>query len=138
MNPSLEQLAQTLLWSETDHSDSSGGEPLDANFDTCDIEAASLDELHKRFQQFVSKAEAKITEVKGSSWGSIDDFYTGTCADGYYLEHDYILTVNGHGCGFWEKDDWDPEVGEILTALARQENEIHCFIQNNQVHIEFI
>ena len=143
MNPSLLQLAATLLWSENDNSTHEGGEPFDKNYDVCDIEEASLNELHRRFQAFVDKAEAEITKLKGSDWGSIDDFYTGSGTGGFYLEQDYIMTVNGHGCGFWEESDWEPKVGRILTDLASQDKEIHCFTdhvdhgQDGRVYIEF-
>lgn len=137
MNPSLQQLAATLLRSETDNSDPSGGKPLDANFAVSDFDKESLSKLHQRFQAFVSKAEAEITKIKGSDWSSIDDFYTGSGFGGFYLEHDYIMTVNGHGCGFWEKHDWEPEVGKILTDLARQEKELHCTAGSETVCIDF-
>jgi len=130
MNPSLQQLAATLLWSENDNSTPQGGEPFDSNYGVSDIDKASLDQLHKKFQAFVDKAEAEITKLKGSDWSSIDDFYTGSGTGGFYLEHDYIMTVNDHGCGFWEEEDWEPEVGKILTDLARQEQQIHCFTDN--------
>lgn len=137
MNPSLQQLAITLLWSENDDSTPQGGEPFDESYSVDDIDSESLGKLHQNFQAFVTKAEAEITRSKGSDWSSIDDFYTGSGTGGFYLEHDYIMTVNGHGCGFWEKYDWEPEVGKILTDLARQEKEIHCFDQDGKVYIEF-
>ena len=137
MNPSLQQLALTLLWSENDNSTPQGGEPFDSNYDVYDIDKASLDQLHKKFQAFVDKAEVEITQLKGSDWSSIDDFYIGSGTGGFYLEHDYIMTVNGHGCGFWEEYDWEPEVGKILTKLAKQDPEIHCFVAEDSVHIEF-
>ena len=138
MNPSLQQLAATLLGSETDDSDPSGGKPLDANFTVSDFDKESLSKLYQRFQAFVSKAEAEITKIKGSDWSSIDDFHTGSGFGGFHLEHDYIMTVNGHGCGFREKHDWEPEVGKILTKLAKADSEIHCFIDENSVYIEFV
>lgn len=137
MNPSLQQLAVTLLWSESDGSTPQGGEPFDRNYSVCDIDKTSLDKLHQKFQAFVNKAEDKITKLKGSDWSSIDDFYTGSGTGGFYLEHDYILTVNRHGCGFWEESDWEPEVGRILTDLAHQEQEINCYAQDGKVYVEF-
>lgn len=143
MNPSLQQLAATLLWSETDNSTPEGGEPFDANYDVYDIEGASLNELHQKFEAFFSKAEAEIRKLKGSDWSFIEDFYTGSGTGGFNLEHDYIMTVNGHGCGYWEKSYWEPEVGKILTDLARQEKKIHCFTdhvdhgRDGKVYIEF-
>jgi len=135
MNPSVKQLAETLLFSECDRD--GDDEPLDSRFRPEDIDGGSLSELHKRFQKFLSEAEAEITKLKGDSWSSIEEFYTGSDRSGYQLEHDYIMTVNGHGCGFWETSDWLPEVGDILTRLAREEKQIGCFVKDETVHIEF-
>lgn len=135
MNPSVKQLAETLLWSEYDRD--GDDEPLDSKFSPEDIDSKSLSELHQRFQKFLSEAEAKITKLKGDGWSSVEDFYTGSAKSGYQLEHDYIMTVNGHGCGFWETSDWLPEVGDILTKLAKEEKQISCWVKDETVHIEF-
>lgn len=138
MNPSLERLVRTLLWSETDNSDESGGEPLDANYDITDVDEKSLAELNKRFQSFVEEAEKALTEKFGDEWGSIDDFYTGSASGGFYTEHDFIMTVNGHGCGFWEKGDWQDDVSDILTRLAKKQGEIDAYVgDNGRVHFGF-
>lgn len=126
MNSSLEHLVTTLLWSETDNSDEAGGEPLDKNYCIDDVDAASLLELNKRFQAFVDKAEEILTARLGDNWSSIDDFYIGSANSAFQTEHDYIMTVNGHGCGFWEKGDWEQPVGDILAGLAKQQTEIHA------------
>lgn len=138
MNPSLQQLAETLLRSETDNSTPSGGYPLDKNFSVLDFDKKSLSELHQKFEVFVDKAEAEITKLKGSDWSSIEDFYTGPHCNGHCLEHDFIATVNEYGCGFWEDNDWEPEVGEILTRLAKQELPIHCFVEGKTIYLDFI
>lgn len=134
MNPSLQALVETLLWSETD----SEGCFLDRDFTEQDVDAASLSELHKRFQAFLSKAETEVTALKGSNWSSIEDFYTGSGLSAFQLERDYVFTVNGHGCGFWEKDDWEPEVSKLLTRLAKAETPIHCVVDNGKVFMEFL
>lgn len=40
--------------------------------------------------------------------------------------HDFWLTRNGHGCGFWD-GDW-PEVGDKLTAIAKQFPEVTAYL----------
>lgn len=137
MNPSLEQLIETLFWSETDNADETGGEPLDANYDITDVDEASLAGLHKHFQSFVKEAEKELTERFGDKWSSIDDFYTGSASGGFYTEHDFILTANRHGCGFWEKGDWQDGVGDILTRLAQKYGEINTVVgDNGKVYID--
>lgn len=138
MNPSLRQLAETLLWSETDNSTESGGEPLDKNYTPEDIDADSLQELSRHFQSFVEEAEQLIAQKISNDWSSIDDFYTGSVSGAYQTEHDFILTANGHGCGFWEEDDWPKEVGEILTSLAKKHSEIHADVgDDGKVYLSF-
>ena len=138
MNPSLQHLAATILWSEFDNSTPSGDEPLDENYGIQDFDPESLAILSQKFQAFVSRAEAAITEATGSAdWTSIDEFYIGPSSSDYQTEHDYIMTVNGHGCGFWEEHDWEPGVGTILTNLTKQDREIHAFVQDGKVYLEF-
>lgn len=139
MNPSLEQLVETLLCVTNDESTDSGGTTLDHNYTIYDIDKDSLAELHRRFQVFVAKAEAAITEVAGDEWTSIDDFYIGAGRSSYHLEHDYIMTVNEAGCGFWEKYDWQPEVGSILTDLAKESPPISVTIgDDSKLYLNFI
>lgn len=136
MNPSLRQLAETLLWSTSDNSSPSGGEPLDRSHTVEDIDKESLELLDRRFAEFVNKAEPLIKELKGSDWSSIDEFYTGRGSGDYQTEIDYILTVNETGSGFWEADDWEPEIGAILANLARSETPFYAFSDNGKVHVE--
>ncbi len=40
--------------------------------------------------------------------------------------HDFWLTRQGHGAGFWD-GDWPEEIGEKLTALAEQFGQVDCY-----------
>ena len=42
--------------------------------------------------------------------------YAG-CSPDEYAGHDFWLTRNGHGCGFWD-GDWTEPAAEILTKAA--------------------
>lgn len=115
MNASLYQLVQTLLWSSIDDD----GHPLD----TCDYtpSAELLAKLETEFAQFVERAEW-IPGFQG------EDHFIGPVNGGKNLEHDYILTRNGHGCGFWEKDEWEPIYGAALTDICREMGEIEAYV----------
>lgn len=130
MNPSLSQLLATLLWIRLVESDESD-DYLDSKYNTTDFLPASRDALWRRFQAFISKAEEQITAKMGSGWASIDDFYTGGSSGGFHVEHDYIMTVNRTGCGFWDRSDWAEPVGDILDALAKQETEIKVYVDDH-------
>jgi hypothetical protein len=41
--------------------------------------------------------------------------------------HDFLLTRNGHGCGFWD-GDWPEEAGERLTAAAEKCGEFNLYV----------
>jgi hypothetical protein len=127
MNPSLQSLVETLLWSENDNSNECGGEPLDTNYCFTDVDEACLAELYQRFQDFVSEAEQLLAAKFGDEWSSIDDFYIGCASGDYQAEHDYIMTVNEHGCGYWD-GDWQDGVGEILCNLARKKPPIYAMV----------
>ena len=90
---------EAALWSSMDESDEQGGEPLDANYGLDDIAPETL---------------ASILEVcKAFQKDHADDI-------GGELEragHDFWLTRNGHGAGFWD-GDWDDEVGRRLTEAS--------------------
>ena len=74
------------LWSSTDNSDDSGGDPLDDNYGTDDIEPAT-------FAAMVADCEAFMQANKRDLRGmNIEQ-----------AGHDFWLTRNGHGAGFWDR-----------------------------------
>jgi hypothetical protein len=49
--------------------------------------------------------------------------------------HDFWLTRNGHGTGFWDRDNG--EVGKKLTEQAKKYRELHLFVDaNNKVDMD--
>ena len=117
MKLSTQQLISTLLWSSTDDD----GEPLDR------VDAQPSPELIARleadWEQFEPAAMAILQDDP-------DDAWLGTCSDPDWdadsqLAHDFILTRNGHGAGFWD-GDW--EHGDELTALAQRFAEIEPYV----------
>ena len=135
---SLRALVASLLWSENDNSDEYGGQPLDSNYDIDDIDSDSLNKLEARYRAFVEKAEQQLDAKFGDEFCSIEDFYTGSNNSEYQVEHDYIMTVNGHGCGFWEKHDWQDGAREILVKLAESEPELHAEVgDDGKIYLNF-
>ena len=90
-----------MLWAETDSSTPSGGEPLDSNYDLDDLAPIASATARRECRDFQRGAEGLITGKEEQAG------------------HDFWLTRNGHGAGFWDR----PEVygktnAEILTRLA--------------------
>jgi hypothetical protein len=127
MNPTLFALIETLLWCSNDEEDV----PLDRNYSFFDVDSSSLEKLYCEYQAFVNIAETAITKKIGDQWESIDDFYDLIHPSDNQTEHDYILTRNHHGAGFWD-GDWSPEVSNILTEAAQMQKEITAYVGDDK------
>lgn len=46
--------------------------------------------------------------------------------------HDFWLTRNGHGAGFWD-GDWSEEIGERLTESAHSFGESDCYVGDDDM-----
>ncbi len=93
-NVILEHYLNCALWSSTDDNDN----PLDENYDIDDIDQSAKDESLEDINGFLDIA--------------------GTLLDGQTDEqigHDFWLTRNGHGAGFWDRG---LEHGDELTKLC--------------------
>ncbi len=91
-----------LLWCEKDLDTS---EPLDTHHDVSDLHASALASLRDDFKQFLQDNANDLIEAK--------DTY------GYTLDqagHDFILSRNGHGAGFFDRGL--EEIGDRLQKAA--------------------
>lgn len=100
-----------LLWSSTDDNE----EPLDQNYDRNDLAQEALDTIDTDCKKFLTLAIEMLddcTHTYDSRWDIME-----------LAGHDFWLTHNGHGAGFWD-GDWTHEeiesVGDKLTDLAKQ------------------
>lgn len=104
---------ECALWSSHDESDESGGEPMDANYSIDDISPESLAQMQSDCDDFTSNPE--IAELLAQS-GLSDE----------QIGHDFWLTRNGHGTGFWDRG-----IGEIavkLTDLTRPYGTVYLYV----------
>jgi hypothetical protein len=116
----LDAYIEAALWSSTDDADDGGGEPLDKNYNVDDIAPETLARMradcieflnHRLGGRLIAIAE-RLEEAGRWSLPSGAD-----CSIVEYAGHDFWLTRNGHGCGFWD-GDWQKGVGEGLEKLA--------------------
>lgn len=108
----------SALWSSNDESDESGGEPMDRNYDFDDIDPETVLSGAVDVFRFWNQAE-KYLEFEGSYLGS------SQWDSDEVWPHDFWLTRNGHGAGFWD-GDW--EHGDELTEICKQFPEVHLYI----------
>ena len=114
---------ECALWSSMDESDeNTGGEPLDANYGIDDIAPECLAEMQADCQDFQQ------------SFGELFEGREGRAG------HDFWLTRNHHGAGFWDGDwrdavpsgaewcDRYKDVGEYLTAASHPYGEVNLYV----------
>jgi hypothetical protein len=143
------QYLETILWAETcmlpvpeeelvngrmdvdlDHPlcDVYESDPLDTHFGINDFTAESLERVREDVGDFFDQAEHADLIDRAHRF-----------ADDERIAHDFWLTRNGHGAGFWDgdyKDDTD-DVGEPLSELARTFSECNVIVgEDGCLHIE--
>jgi hypothetical protein len=109
------------LWSSMDEATEQGGEPLDTNYSREDIAPETMAKMQADCARFQSENAGLITDenrIHASREGSSTDAMAG---------HDFWLTRNHHGAGFWD-GDWAKVVGEKLTTAAHAFGEVDLYI----------
>lgn len=91
------------LWSTSDESTDSGGEPFDANYGPEDIAPETLARMAEDCRQFQADNEASLAEAE------LSDERAG------FL---FWLNRNGHGSGFW--DEGSEPVFRRLSDASKQ------------------
>ena len=94
--------------------------------DECEVAGEDLAKLCEQYQQFVES----LPEWFDCSRDCLMD------GDPYeQFAHDYIMTRMGHGCGFWETDDWSYESGKMLTDMCRQQGTLETYKDDGYLYI---
>lgn len=92
---------ECALWSTNDNADESGGEPLDANYSIDDIAPETLKQMEMDCADFYECNADYLADYPDKAAG-----------------HDFWLTREHHGAGFWEVDYGTKEQCDRLTANA--------------------
>lgn len=102
----LNSYIETALWSSTNDND----EPLDANYSADDLADETLERMKRDCERFVEQAADLIDDKRDEQ-----------------IAHDFWLTRNGHGAGFWD-GDYEDAKGEALTKLSHSFGECGLYI----------
>lgn len=108
----LQAYLVAALWSSNDNSDESGGDPLDENYDITDIADESMAKAIRDCNRFMEE-NASDLEATGA-----DDEQNG---------HDFWLTRNRHGVGFWDRG-YPKALGDRLTKAAHAFREVDAVV----------
>lgn len=98
-----------MLWISNDNSDDTGGEPLDSNHNADDIPADDMKAIEADCRRF-SRENAALLDQAINREG-----YTSERAG-----HDFWLNREGHGAGFWDRDELkEGKLGQALSDASR-------------------
>lgn len=108
------------LWSSNDNADERGGEPLDANYELADIAFTSLLEMARECKDFMTAQAEPLARYaeKMSDRGE----WTAMERAG----HDFWLTKNGHGAGFWDRGLG--QLGRELTDASKVYGSTYLYV----------
>lgn len=122
---------ECALWSSYDDArDPSGtGLMLDANYDANDLTEECRAEMNRECREFIDANRADLdayAEQRGydPSQGSVWS----------YAGHDFWLTRNGHGAGFWDRGLG--ELGDRLADAARPYGECYLYVVADEIHCD--
>jgi hypothetical protein len=110
---------EAALWSTNDESDQSGGEPLDKNYGRENIAPETLKAMAQdclRFQQENAEDLAQY-DLGHSEWSAAEQG-----------GHDFWLSRNGHGAGFFDRDSLPEDVRDRLQDVARRWGEVNLYV----------
>lgn len=107
---------ECALWSSTDQTREDGGDPLDRNYKARDIDCAALESMVKDSRDFTSSEAIGLQAYcEQLPDGGAYNKHEGTPLS--FAGHDFWLTRNGHGAGFWDRGLGD--IGTKLSDAAR-------------------
>ena len=123
----LRAYIECALWSSNDESDDSGGDPLDKNYSAEDLAPETLAKMREDCEAFLT---ANLADIENGTAKDSEE-YTAIERAG----HDFWLTRNGHGAGFWD-GDLPEELGERLTKAAKAFGEVNLYVENGKIYDE--
>lgn len=115
----LNSYIETALWSEID----SEGIPLD---DSKYADVELVDETRAQMAKDCAEFEKKLDTLLGS----LDASIINSLPNRDRMAHDFWLTRNRHGAGFWDGDYPEP-LGNQLTELAHSFGECILYVSDD-------
>lgn len=108
----FEAYIECALWSTKDNSDESGGSSLDDNYGKDDIAARTLAQMEKDCIEFWTEHRAVLADNPSQAG------------------HDFWLTREGHGSGFWD-GKWPEPLGSELTKASKAYGNFYLYVGDN-------
>jgi hypothetical protein len=123
----LQGYIECALWSSIDEQpDGNGGPPLDENYGPEDISDELMASMREDCQDFYDANWSQLVAY------AIEMSRPGEWTGGNMAGHDFWLTRNGHGAGFWDRGLG--ELGRRLTDAAHVYGSVYLYAHNGQIY----
>lgn len=94
--------------------------------DDQEISTQTLEEMNDDLSDFFDLIERIKEDVDGEYNWSADEWNLLDDLEGDQIAHDFWLTRNGHGAGFWDRGLG--RVGDVLTQLSKPYGECWLYL----------
>lgn len=115
---------ECALWSSTDDSRPDGGDPMDQNYGPEDLTVAALRSMIADCAAFQAAHDVDLCNAL-----AVGAPHYRTASAG----HDFWLTRNRHGAGFWDRGLGD--VGKRLTDAAHAYGSSDLYLHRGRIHV---
>lgn len=102
---------ETALWSSNDESNEQGGDPMDKNYG-----------LHDMSAQFLTRSEEECAAFKAENAADLDQM------EDVRAGHNFWLSRNGHGTGFFDEDTIPEDAQDRLQDAAKAYGEVNLYV----------
>lgn len=111
---------ECMLWAENDESTPQGGEPLNENYSVEDFSPLAMAQIWRDCRNFQEAANGLIEDKQAQAG------------------HDFWLTRNGHGAGFWDRPEvYGEQNAEILTRISKACGGLNAIVGDDEMlHVE--
>jgi len=129
---------ECALWSTTDNSRDDGGDPLDQNYGPEDLAPEARETMERACAEFLKASDAAVIEGCAAALmvrrlHLTDREAAVSLADAHetweQFGHDFWLTRNGHGAGFWDRPEiYGAQMARLLTQASKTRGECHVSV----------
>lgn len=113
LEDALEGYLQCALWTEE----------LDSDYDVDDFDTLSVDLARDDVEKFLEELD---------DYDLLDELLNQM--DYNSIGHDFWLTRNGHGAGFWDRDI--EELGNEITKICSEFGTKYVYEENGKIYME--
>jgi hypothetical protein len=111
----LSSYFESALWTDEDNLAEDVGEDAAKSFTVFDFSDETKAKSKEDITKFMEKAGQYLNDVTDEMIG-----------------HDFWLTRNHHGAGFWDRKEIDYEIGDKISEICHEFRELHVIVGDDK------